>query len=191
MAGVFEENSNPQNKMADSPKEVLKMLLKALIGKLAYVVWLFLMIAAVSFAYAQVVVPEGNVAFVIASDDDVTPTLTSREDAVAYKLRSLGYTNITYISPVKLAGADFSKARLVISTEEKTLDANTVKSLIESGRGVVLLYNAASSLGGTWNSSYGSDWGSIYLEKDASFLKGYAADLPFQVQISDHFEKTA
>ena len=148
-------------------------------------VWLLLSVfylVVSSFAYAQVVVPEGNVAFVIVSEDNVTPTLTEREEAVVYKLGVLGYTDITYISPAKLTDADFSKARFVIATEENTLDDKAIKSLIESGKGIALLYNAASPLGGNWYESYDSNHRSLHIEKNAAFFEGYAADLAFLAQ---------
>ena len=153
-------------------------------------VWLLLAVfnlVVSSFAYAQVVVPDGNVAFVIASEDDVTPTLTEREDAVVYKLEVLGYTDITYIAPAKLADADFSKARFVIATEENSLDEKTINSLLEAGKGLVLLYNAAIPFGGNWANQdlYFEDWsGYLYIEKDGAFLKGYLADLSFDVQLN-------
>lgn len=138
-------------------------------------------------AAAQIEVPQGHVAFVIASEDDFAPELTDREVAVVDKLEVLGYTDITYISPAKLADADLSKARFVIATEQGTVDNKTVDALIESGKGVVLLYDAAQELWGAWAEAGNSDWrdsgGELYIERDTAFLKGFAnTNLSFQIQ---------
>lgn len=123
-----------------------------------------------------------DVAFIITKHDEIA--LTEREAFVSEKLKTLGY-KITYVPFNRVAVSDFSKARFVIATEYPTLDSNTVQALLESSKGLMLLYNAAIPLGGSWSREdlYWDDWsGYLYSEKDAACLRGYLADLSFQVQ---------
>jgi ribosomal protein L10 len=131
-----------------------------------------------------VTVPEGNVAFVITNPDDVTlPVgLTDREKAVKDKLESLGYT-ITYVSFSRLEISNLSKARFVIGVEYPSLGINTINSLIESGKGVALLHNAGSVIGGSWK-SYGSEY--LQVENGKAFLEGYGSGVSFKVGLGEY-----
>ncbi|HIE29646.1 TPA: hypothetical protein EYP66_20440, partial [Candidatus Poribacteria bacterium] len=117
-----------------------------------FLITILLLLTCSASTFAQILVPEGNVAFVIASADDKTPTLTNREKVVSDKLKALGYSDITYVGSDKVAKSDLSKARFIIATEKQTMDAATVNSLIESGKGIALLYNAGNVVGGSWES---------------------------------------
>ena len=153
-----------------------------------FLITILLLLTCSASTFAQILVPEGNVAFVIASADDKTPTLTNREKVVSDKLKALGYSDITYVGSDKVAKSDLSKARFIIATEKQTMDAATVNSLIESGKGIALLYNAGNVVGGSWESRaiggrYGvSAVGYIQVENGKAFLEGYGSDVSFQIQ---------
>ena len=134
-----------------------------------------------------VVVPEGNVAFVIYNFDDQTPGLTDRESNVRAKLLELGYSNITYISSARVWVSDMSKAKFIIATEHPVVDKELVNSLIiQQERKVVLLYNAAMCVGGDWSNGSYEGSRSLYVEAKEAFLKDYVKGAYFLVQQSNY-----
>jgi len=140
-------------------------------------------------------VPAGHVAFIIRGFDDETPSLTDSENSVKIKLWDLGYINkITYVSNTRLRVSDLSDAAFLISTEHPTVDKDYVDSLmIQEGSNVVLLHDAAKSLGGSWRHSTDEFWSSdrvyyrdLIVESRGAFLEDYIQGADIEVQESDN-----
>ncbi|MBC8276303.1 MAG: T9SS type A sorting domain-containing protein, partial [Chloroflexi bacterium] len=128
-----------------------------------------------------VTVPEGNVAFVTPWMTDIGLRLTSREMSVQDRLKALGY-QITYVPLSKLAASDLSKAKFIIGVEYPSFDAETINFLLETGKGVMLLYDAAAPLAREWESSSSGTGYKLLVSKGEAFLVDYEMDTSLDVQ---------
>lgn len=129
-------------------------------------------------------VPEGHVALVISRyDDSANPDLTTEENALYNKLSGFGY-NVSFIRFSRLMHSDLSGARMVAAATYPSIDAISIGEYLSSGKNVLLLYTAASPLGGLWAYSDMEGAQNLFVASNQNFFNAYESEEIITVQSS-------
>jgi len=129
--------------------------------------------------YSRQVYSQTNIAFLVNNKQN----LTSRENTVKTILTDNGYSVL--LMNYNEANFDNLKGLLfTVATDKGAISSDLTYLLIFGGKKVILLYDSAEPLGGSW-SQYDSDEArSLYVESREAFLQDYVKGANFLVQQS-------